>query len=531
MRYWRHRMNDNHIYALPENWIRVTIGSCYQVVGGGTPSTSNGGYWGGITPWITSADIGGVRQIKESRYVTEKGIRESATNKVPERSLLVATRVGLGKIAITEKPICFSQDLQGLVQCSDLILPEYGLFFLSFQLQRLKFEGRGTTISGITKKQLKDTEFPLAPYQEQHRIVAKIEELFSKLDKGIESLKAARTKLDVYRLSMLKHAFEGKFTAQWREENKAKLETPKQLLSRVDQVREARYEQQLQEWKASVKDWEEGGKSGKSPARPKKQEDIPHLSLTETETLPPLPIGWSYLRLGLVIDEPRYGSSKKCGYDYKGTGVLRIPNVVRGAVDTSDLKGAYFEEYEKCAYRLRSGDILVIRSNGSVSIVGRCALISKAEEQYLYAGYLIRLRSNLTLLHPEYLVALLSSHQLRTQIEHKAKSTSGVNNINSGEIQSLIVPLCSISEQEVVVERLSASLSSIDAIKDEIDSQLLKIAALRQSILKKAFSGQLVPQDPDDEPASVLLERIKEEKAARSQSNTRAKRRREKATA
>lgn len=378
---------------------------------------------------------------------------------------------------------------------------------------------------------LKKGKIPLAPPNEQHRIVAKIEELFSELDKGIESLKAARAKLDVYRQAVLKHAFEGKLTDQWREENKDRLETPEQLLARIKQEQEARYEQQLQEWKATVKDWEEGGKSGKSPSRPKKQEDIPHLSLTETETLPPLPIGWSYLRLGLVIDEPKYGSSKKCNYDYKGTGVLRIPNVVRGTVDPSDLKGAYFEEDEKSAYGLRRGDILVIRSNGSISIVGRCALISKAEEQYLYAGYLIRLRSNLTLSHPEYLVALLSSHLLRTQIEHKAKSTSGVNNINSGEIQSLIIPLCSLNEQEVIVERLSASLSSINTVKGEIDSQLLKVNALRQSILKKAFAGQLVPKDPKDEPASILLERIKEEKTIRSQNNKRTKRRRAKATA
>ena len=232
-----------------------------------------------------------------------------------------------------------------------------------------------------------------------------------------------------------------------------------------------------------------------------------------------------------MIDEPKYGSSKKCDYDYKGTGVLRIPNVVRGVVDASDLKGAHFEEDEKRTYGLRSGDILVIRSNGSISIVGRCALISKAEEQYLYAGYLIRLRSNLAALLPEYLAALLSSHLLRTQIEHKAKSTSGVNNINSGEIQSLIIPMCSLSEQEVVVERLSTSLSAIDAIEAEIDGQLLKADALRQSILKKAFSGQLVPQDPHDEPASVLLDRIKAEREAAVKNNHSKKTKRKKAAA
>ena len=414
------------------------------------------------------------------------------------------------------------------------ISAQYIYFFVSSESFRRDAEHNMTGAVGqrrVPISYLADQSVPVPPAREQRRIVAKIEELFSELDKGIESLKAARAKLNIYRQAVLKHAFEGKLTAQWREENKDKLETPEQLLARIKQEREARYEQQLQEWKAAVKKWEEDGKLGKRPARLPKMEEIPHLPLTETETLPSLPAGWSYLRLGLVIDEPKYGSSKKCDYDYKGTGVLRIPNVVRGAVDASDLKGAHFEEDEKRAYGLRSGDILVIRSNGSISIVGRCALISKAEEQYLYAGYLIRLRSNLAALHPEYLVSLLSSHLLRTQIEHKAKSTSGVNNINSGEIQSLIVPLCSFSEQEVVVERLSASLSSIDSIEAEIDSQLLKVDALRQSVLKKAFSGQLVPQDPDDEPASSLLERIEAEKEKAAQNNHSKKTRKKKTTA
>ena len=391
-------------------------------------------------------------------------------------------------------------------------------------------EKLGIAVPNVNANKLKSITLPIPPTAEQHRIVARIEELFSELDKGVESLKKAQEQLKVYRQSLLKHAFEGKLTGQWREKNKDKLEKPEQLLARIKQERENRYQRQLQEWKTAVKKWEEGGKSGKRPTRLRKLETISHVSLTETETLSSLPTGWSYLRLGLLIDQPKYGSSKKCVYDFSGIGVLRIPNIVSGVVDVSDLKGAYFEEEEKRTYSLTRGDILVIRSNGSISIVGRSAKVSKKEEKYLFAGYLIRLRSNTAVLIPEYLSALLSSHLLRTQIEHMAKSTSGVNNINSGEIKSLIVPLCGLREQGVIVERLSTSLSEIDITVAEIDDQLLRISALRRSILKKAFSGQLVEQNPDDEPASVLLERIKAEKTASSQKYTRAKRRRTAAT-
>ncbi|WP_096875603.1 restriction endonuclease subunit S [Methylomonas koyamae] len=145
---------------IPQTWETTTLGNVYQVVGGGTPSTEVPDYWDGNIPWVTSADIESVRQIKIRKYVSEKGIKESTTNKVPPKTLLVVTRVGLGKIAISETSICFSQDLQGLIQSPKIICPEYTLYLLSYKLQYLKFDGRGTTISGITKKQLTDLVVP-----------------------------------------------------------------------------------------------------------------------------------------------------------------------------------------------------------------------------------------------------------------------------------------------------------------------------------------------------------------------------------
>ena len=324
---------------------------------------------------------------------------------------------------------------------------QYAFYFLQSKYQQINSRTKGSGTPHVDPDLLWNYEFPIPPLNEQHRIVTKIEELFSELDKGVERLEKAREQLKVYRQAVLKHAFEGKLTAKWREENQDKLEKPEQLLARIKREREARYEQLLEDWKDAVKEWEAKGKIRKRPMRPKKLKEISQPSVTEMGLLPSLSNSWLYLRLGLVIDEPKYGTSKKCSYNYEGTGVLRIPNIARGMVDASDLKSASFKNDEKRMYALRNGDILMIRSNGSISIVGKCALISKAEEQYLYAGHLIRLRCNQAVLLPDYLATLLSSHILRTQIEHKAKSTSGVNNINSGEIQSIIIPLCSLSGQ------------------------------------------------------------------------------------
>jgi type I restriction enzyme S subunit len=121
------------------------------------------------------------------------------------------------------------------------------------------------------------------------------------------------------------------------------------------------------------------------------------------------------------------------------------------------------------------------------------------------------------------LLSVLSAHLLRSQIESKAKSTSGVNNINSGELQGLIVPICSISEQELLAARLEGILSSILATEKEIITQLKRANSLRHSILKKAVSGQLVAQHQNDEPASVLLERIRAEMEDRGNRRKKAK--------
>jgi len=201
---------------------------------------------------------------------------------------------------------------------------------------------------------------------------------------------------------------------------------------------------------------------------------------------------WEMVKLGEVIEKPTYGTSKKCDYDIVGTGVLRIPNIGNGYIIEDDLKFAVFSDEEKEKYSLKEGDLLTIRSNGSVDLVGKCALISSKEEMYLFAGYLIRLRPFPEKVNSKFLTLTLESHNLRIQIEDKAKSTSGVNNINSVEIQNLKIPLPPLTEQQRIVKEIESRLSQATATETYIENALQQAEALRQSILKKAFSGELV---------------------------------------
>ena len=185
------------------------LGDVFDLVGGGTPTTTKEEYWGSGTPWISSADIDNSGQIVYRRKVTPLGVMNSTTNVVPKGTVIVVTRVGLGKVAQLTEDTCFSQDIQALIAKENT--PAYSSRYLMYQLffvmQTVKYSGRGTTISGITKKQLADISLFLPPLQEQVRIVARIEELFSQLDAGVETLKKTKAQLSVYRQAVLKEAF------------------------------------------------------------------------------------------------------------------------------------------------------------------------------------------------------------------------------------------------------------------------------------------------------------------------------------
>ncbi|MFZ4777879.1 MAG: restriction endonuclease subunit S [Terrimicrobiaceae bacterium] len=174
---------------------------------------------------------------------------------------------------------------------------DFEFCFHLFQVQRFEKFEKSTAIPSLSRDDAYGQEIVVPPLPEQRRIVTKIEELFSELDKGIENLKQALAQLAVYRQALLKHAFEGKLTADWRAANADKLETPEQLLSRICAERKTRYEKQLAEWKAALQEWESGDHKESKPSNPRKPADAALLSAEELARLPELPTGWTWLRL------------------------------------------------------------------------------------------------------------------------------------------------------------------------------------------------------------------------------------------
>ncbi len=363
---------------------------------------------------------------------------------------------------------------------------------------------QGALYPAVRPKDISSFAFFLPSYLSQRLVVGKIEELFSELDKGIESLKTARAQLKVYRQALLKHAFEGKLTAQWRAENQAKLETADALLKRIRQERAQRYQQQLA-------DWETSGKQGSKPKTPK---TLPPLTAEELAVLPELPEGWAWTRLGNTnteISDGPFGSNlKSSDYVDSGVRVIRLENI--GALKFIEEKESYVteEKYELLKrHTVTTGDIVF--SSFIIENV-RVALVPPSITKAINKADCFCVRCHGETLSNVYAVLFLSTRHVYKQLESLIHGV-GRPRINTTQLKDVVVPVCGVAEQQVIIAEIESRLSEVDQLEQTIATSLQQAEALRQSILKKAFSGQLVPQDPRDEPASELLARIKAERA------------------
>ena len=245
----------------PKGWQRCVLPDFTCIVMGQSPSSKTYNRSGSGLPFFQGKAEFGDLFPTINLYCSQP-------NKIAKQgATLLSVRAPVGPTNLAEHECCIGRGLAALHPCGG-IKPKFLLYLFRSIEPVISVKGTGSTFKAITKGFVEGLEFNLPPLPEQHRIVAKIEELFSELDKGVESLKTTRAKLNVYRQTVLKHAFEGKLTVRWREENKDKLETPEQLLARIKQERAACYEQQLQKWKTAVNTWEANGKLDKKPTKP-----------------------------------------------------------------------------------------------------------------------------------------------------------------------------------------------------------------------------------------------------------------------
>lgn len=313
---------------------------------------------------------------------------------------------------------------------------------------------RGIQLPRLAVEDLLSIRVPVPPSAEQIRIMNRIEELRRELRIARQALQKVPPIMRQFRLAVLSKALRGELTGSSRDGQK------------------------------------EAGSDASS------------------ETPYGLPERWSWTKIGSLLKDSRYGTSQKSGGDSAGTPVLRIPNVVKGNIDLTDLKFGHFTEAEIARLRMELGDVLVCRTNGSLDLVGRSAVVPELESDFVFASYLIRLRPSVKGALPEYLSFVLASPLGRKVIEERARTTAGQYNVNLETLKSIPVPLPPPQEMDVIVRLLREELARSEEIEQSSLSGLGLTDTIEQSILQKAFRGGLVAQDSNDEPASVLLERI-----------------------
>ena len=361
---------------------------------------------------------------------------------------------------------------------------------------------------------LKTVRVPIAPSAEQIRITDTLDELFFDLDAGAVALERIRGKLKLYRASVLKAAVEGRLTAGWREEH-PHAEPAGELLKRILAERRRRWEQdQLRQFK----------EKGKAPPRnwkTKYKEPVSH----DTTNLPLLPEGWCWVSLDQITEIVGGVTKGQKISDLNSTRevpYLRVANVQRGYLDLAEIKRIRARESEVNMLLLKPGDVL-FTEGGDRDKLGRGWIWSGEIDECVHQNHVFRARPVSPQLQSR-IISWSGNSYGQAWFLQAGKQSVNLASINLTVLRSFPVPVAPVAEQEAIVEEVENRLSVVDHLEAEIGVKLKGSEDLRQAILRHAFTGKLMPQDPQDEPACELLRSIAAERRARARETASSKR-------
>ena len=495
---------------LPINWLNVELSDVAQIIRGVTykREQSTDSPSEGALPVLRATNItGAALTLDELVYVPSENISNEQILRPGD--VVIASSSGSKEIVGKAGAFVggsfvgsFGAFCTGLRPSAFLSPAYFGYYFQTRTYRKSVSElSAGSNINNLKTGDLASQNFPLPPAPEQTRIVAKLEELLSDLDAGVAELKAAQKKLAQYRQSLLKAAVEGALTAEWRTQHQP-TETGAQLLQRILQERRARWEaRQLakfaEQGKTLPKDWQ---KKYPEPVQP------------DASGLPQLPQGWVWATIDQIA---QVGTGvtplrSKSAYFNEGT----IPWVTSGALNSEAVASATELVTElalkECRLELYPVGSLLVAMYGEGKTRGKCSeLRIPATINQAIAAIVLEPAA-------QSCKAYLKAFLLDSYEKMRAQASGGVQpNLNLQIVKAIALPLPPCSEQAEITQLLDGQFDQISQQQIAVQVSLQQSTAQRQNILRAAFSGQLVAQDPHDEPASVLLERIRAERAAR----------------
>jgi len=458
--------------GLPEGWESMPLKEAVYIILGQSPSSATYNKEGEGLPFFQGKTEFGELYPTVRQWCTEP-------KKVAIKDdVLVSVRAPVGPTNLAPSECAIGRGLAALRPLNGAD-PKYFLYLIRRYEDKLASLGTGTTFEAISGDTLKNFIVPIAPPNQQKLIVAKIEELFSHIDSGIDALKKAKQLLKQYRQSVLKAAVTGELTRVWREANKDKLEPASKLLERILKERRQKWEeQQLKQFKANGKipksdKWKEKYKEAIIP----NNSDFSEISSYE------LPQEWCLMtadQLTYFLTDGEHATPPRTN---DGIPLLSARNVQNGWLSYEKIDHVSVETHEKLCERLKveHGDILLSCSG----TVGRSCVVPENSNFSLVRSVAV-LRSVLD--NGVFISLCFRSGFLLTQIERKKTQTAQAN-IFQGKIKTLLFPVPPISEQEEIVHQVDEMLESINRLESEIDIQTLKAENNKQSILASAFSG------------------------------------------
>ena len=471
-------------FKIPEHWSWETLDRVGEWGSGGTPKSTVKDYYDGEYPWLKIGDLNNGPVSTSETTITQKGLDESSAKLVPSGALLIAMYGSIGKLGITKIECATNQAIAFCIPDEEVASRGCLFWCLRFFRSELVERGKGGTQQNISQTVLKNFVIPLPPLPEQRRIVAKIEELFSNLDAGMGELSVAEQQLERYRLSVLQAAVEGRLTADWRRTHDP--EPADQLLERILEERRAQWEERYR--------WKRYDSKGKKPPSGWKDR-YKEPESPDTEDLSAPPEGWIWITLEQLGEWTGGNTPRRSNDAYWEAGTIPwvSPKDMKSEeiTDTKD----YMTELalqEANASQVGDGSLLFVTRSG---ILRHTLPVAIARVQVTINQDLKALQLTPSV-NSDYLLRWAQGKNQAIRLDCMKHGTT-VQSIKSKALYRYPVPLPPLAEQKQIVAEVERLLSVADDASATTKQEQTRAERLRQSILKQAFSGKLVPHEAE----------------------------------
>ena len=431
--------------------------------------------------------VGNTVDLSDCVFLDKKYLSDKKNYIVNKGDILIGMSGSIGKVSFyeDERPALLNQRVGKLnLYNHDTFQKDFFAYLLINLEQSIIQTAKGMGVQNISSKDIEQLQIPIPPFDTQQAIVNKIESLFDEIDEGIGRLKTAAQQIQQYRQSLLKNAFNGELTKEWRSKHADTLPSANELLAQIQTTREQHHAQQLADWQTAVSQWEQNGKEGKKPSKPK----APTQAVKFEDNFADLPSGWGVVKFENICDLVRNGISTKPEGE-SGTKIFRISAVRAFQLNLDDYR--FINSDDVGDFVLNNGDLLFTRYNGTRNFVGVCAEF-KSNEIYVYPDKLIRAVVNSTEINNTFLMYGFNTSISREFIESRIRTTAGQSGISGSDIKAIPVIICSLAEQTQIVAILESKLTACDQLAAELAKQLKQAELLKQAVLKAAFSGNLL---------------------------------------